>query len=275
MDFLMQRFWHTTVVRDDQHLLTASTSYMDAWVERRAVIQADINTLRIMEAWLERLGRPGDMSENHEHIDTLKGIEAYLGSGSDLRHALQGIKDVDERALFNDSVIGIVQAETFLYKERGYADADAYNNAWEEFYLDSCRYYSHLDRIKTTWGGYIGQATRSKNLFDRCKTQQLYKNDRGGYVINGSLIDSFHQVNSSLELDENMKVVAAFGQLLRCPDEVCRESAAQMENIIGRLMPTSKKQLAHLLGAGQGCVHLIDLAYDSIRTLELYRGETK
>jgi hypothetical protein len=102
----------------------------------------------------------------------------------------------------------------------------------------------------------------------------MYRDDKGGYVINGSLIDSFHQVNTHLELDKDMKVVAACGHLLRVPDAVCRESSLQMENIGSRLLPgMPKKELAHLLGAGQGCVHLIDLTYDSIKTLELYLNQ--
>ena len=271
MDFLMQRFWHTSVVRNDEHYLTAKTVYMDCRLECLAGMEGEVDTLKIKKAWVDRLGRPGKMAESREYIEGLKGVEAYLGGGARLRQALQVVKEELERSLFNDLVIGIVQAETFLYRERGYDSADDYNRAWEDFYLGSCRYYSNLDRIKTSWGNYVGLSGRVENLFDRCKSQQLYRDYKGYYIINGSLIDSFHQVNTSLELDENMKVTAAYGQLLRVPDEVCRESTSRMENIKGLLLPgMPKKELAHRLGAGQGCVHLIDLVYDGVKTLELY-----
>jgi len=271
MDFLIQRFWHTSVLRDDEHYLTAKTSYMDSLMERLAVMRLEVSTFIISEAWLGRLGGPGDMGEKREYIDSMKGVKAYLGSGSQLRRALHGIKDEHERSLFNDSVIGVVQAETFLYRERGYDNAAKYNQAWEDFYVGSCRYYSNLHRISTSWGDYIGFPGREENLFDRCKSQQLYRDDEGSYVINGSLIDSFHQVNTSLKLDNGMKVIAARSELLKVPDEVCRESADQMANVTGLLLPgIAKKELAGLLGAGQGCVHLIDLLYDSVKTLELY-----
>ncbi len=276
MEFLMQRIWHSSVVRENEQFLIVKTSYLDSLMERMAVMRVKAANLEIEEAWLERLGCPGDMAESREYIEGLKGVEAYLGSGSGLRAGLQGMKDEVERSLFNDTVIAIVQAETFLFRERGYSDAVVYSQAWEEFYVGSCRYYSNLDRVKITWGGYIGNTGREINLFDRGKSQQLYRDDKGCYVINGSLIDSFHQVNTHLELDEDMKVITACGHLLRVPDAVCRESSRQMENLKGRLLPgMSKKELAHLLGAGEGCVHLIDLTYDSVKTLELYLNEAK
>lgn len=276
MEFLMQRIWHSSVVREDEQYLTAKTTYLDSWMERIAVMRVKIAGLEIEEAWLEYLGRPGDMAENREYIEGLKGVEAYLGSGSGLRAGLKGIENEVERSLFNETVVNVVQAETFLFRERGYSDAVTYSQAWEEFYAGSCRYYSNLDRVKITWGGYIGKTGREINLFDRGKSQQLYRDNKGGYIINGSLIDSFHQVNTSLELDKDMKVTAAHSQLPRVPDAVCRESSLQMENLKGQLLPgMSKKELAHLLGAGQGCVHLIDLTYDNVKTLELYLNQGK
>ncbi|WP_157048957.1 DUF2889 domain-containing protein [Syntrophomonas palmitatica] len=272
----MQRIWHSSVVREDEHYLIAKTSYLDSLMERMAAMRVNSADLVIERAWLERLGRPGDMAESREYVEELKGVEAYLGSSSGLRTGLQGINNEAERSLFNDTVIAIVQAETFLFRERGYSDAAAYSRAWEEFYAGSCRYYSNLDRVKTTWGAYIGNSGREINLFDRGKSQQLYRDDDDNYIINGSLIDSFHQVNTRLELNKDMVVIAAHGHLLRVPDAVCRESALQMQNLKGRFIKgIAKKELAGLLGAGQGCVHLIDLVYDSVKTLELYLHQEK
>jgi hypothetical protein len=274
VEFLMQRIWYSSVVRQDEQYLIAKTSYLDSLMERMAVMRVKAANLEIEEAWLERLGRPGDMAESREYIEGLKGVEAYLGSSSGLRAGLQGIKDEVERSLFNDTVIAIVQAETFLFRERGYSDAVTYSQAWEKFYAGSCRYYSNLDRVKTTWGGYIGNSGREITLFDRGKSQQMYRDDKGGYIINGSLIDSFHQVSTHLEMDKDIQVITAYGQLLRVPDAVCRESGQQMENLKGQLLSgMPKRELARLLGAGQGCVHLIDLTYDSVKTLELYLNQ--
>lgn len=270
MECLMQRHWHTTIMRENEQHLMAETAYLDSRIERRAVMRVEIDSLKIVEAWLERLGRPGDMLEKREYIEGLQGVPAYLGSGSQLKKGMQEIEDEMERSLFNECVIGIVQAETFLFMERGYNSADEYSKSWEDFYAGSCRYYSNLDKIKVSWGDYIGRTGRKKNLFNRSKSQQLMRDEKGDLIINGSLIDSFHQVSSHLILDQDMKVISAQGQLLRAPDKVCFDAATAMNNLIGKsLKGTSKKELANLLGAGQGCVHLIDLVYDSVKTLQL------
>ncbi|MGI5879137.1 MAG: DUF2889 domain-containing protein [Syntrophomonadaceae bacterium] len=271
MECLMQRLWHTTILRENEQHIMAETAYLDSRIERRAVMRVETDSLETVEAWLERLGRPGNMLENREYIEGLKGVPAYLGSGSQLKKGMQEIKDELERSLFNECVIGIVQAETFLFNERGYSSADEYSKSWEEFYAGSCRYYSNLDKIKLSWGDYIGPTGRGLNLFNRSKSQQLMYDIKGDFIINGSLIDSFHQVSSHLVLDQDMKVISAHGQLLRAPDRVCFDAAAAMNNLIGISLPgINKKELANLLGAGQGCVHLIDLVYDSVKTVELY-----
>ncbi|MDD3852173.1 MAG: DUF2889 domain-containing protein [Syntrophomonadaceae bacterium] len=273
MECLMQRIWQTAILRENEQYLIAETSYLDSRIERKAVMRVEINSLKTVEAWLERLGRPGDMLEKREYIEGLKGVPAYLGSGSQLKKGMQDIQDELERSLFNECVIGIVQAETFLFNERGYSSADEYSKSWEEFYAGSCRYYSHLDKINISWGDYIGPTGRALNLFNRAKSQQLMRDDKGQFIINGSLIDSFHQMSSHLVLDQDMKLISAHGQLLRAPDKVCFEAAVNMNNLIGQsLNGISKKELANLLGAGQGCVHLIDLVYDSVKTLQLYRA---
>ena len=119
-------------------------------MERRAFLKVETSSLKITEAWLERPGQAGNMTESTIYIDSLQGVQAYLGSGPQLREALKSIGENLERTLFNDCVIGIVQAETFLFPERGYQDVDAYNNFWEKSYVGSCRYYSNLDQVKKT-----------------------------------------------------------------------------------------------------------------------------
>lgn len=269
-----QRHWHTTVVREGKKYITARTDYFDTRIERRAVMRVEIDSLKIAEAWLERWGRPGDMAEKCINIGSLKGIKAYLGNGRIIKAALQDAGDELERSLFNESVIAIVQAETFLFKERGYRDAEAYNQFWEKSYAGSCRYYSNLNQLKTSWVDFIGPSVRTVNLFNRGKSQQLLRDERGHYLINGSLIDTFHQLSSKLELDQQMKVITASGQLLRTPDQVCMPAAALIENLVGITLPgISKKELANILGAGQGCIHLIDLVYDSTQTLCFLQGQ--
>lgn len=271
MEFLFQRFWHSFAERQDEKYIIARTSYLDTRVEREIMLRIEAGSLAIEEAYLLRLGRPGMMADSREELKALKGIKAYLGSGPELRQAMRSVEDELERSLLNDTVVAVVQAESFLYRERGYNDAAEYTKAWEEFYVGSCRYYSNLERVKVSWGGFIGAHGRDSRLFDRCKTQLLSREDNGSYRINASLIDSFHHVTACLQFGEDLVLRQAWADMPRVPDKVCQESMGSISNIVGqKLLGMPKRELARLLEGGQGCVHLIDLLHDSGRTLELH-----
>lgn len=274
LDFLLQRHWFTSVRKKDEQSIIALTDYMDNHIERRAGMEVEMSSLKIIGAWLTRLGRAGNMAEETVHVDSLKGVEAYLGSGRQMKAALQNAGDELERSLFNDCVIGVVQAETFFFDQRGYPDAEAYNDFWEKAYAGSCRYYSNLELVQSSWADFIGGSPRQADLFSRSKSQQLIKNQQGNQIIAGSLVDTFHQMASWLEFDAAGKVRGASGQVLRAPDQVCRLAADLTENLVGlSLSGKSKKEVAELMGAGQGCIHLIDLVWESIQTLKRHQGE--
>ncbi len=89
-------------------------------------------------------------------------------------------------------------------------------------------------------------------------------------MVAGSLADSFHQMASFLQLDTEGKVIAASGELVRAPGEICFSAADFMDELRGiKLAGKSKKEIAGILGNSQGCIHLIDLVFDSVQTLDL------
>jgi len=264
MEFLQQCYWHTVVRREDEGTIIAQTDYSDSQVERRAVIRVDISSFSIIEARLERIGRPGDMAEKCHQIENLKGIKAYMGSGRQLREALQDAGDELERSLFNEAVICTVQAETFLFQERGFDDAASYIEFWEKYYAGSCYYYSHLDKVGTSWVDFVGPALRQTDLFNRFKSQQVMRDEKGDYLVLGNLNDTFHQMSTYIIVNQQLQVTQAYGQLIRTPDAVCLSAASLADNLPGTdLSCISKKELAMTLGAGQGCTHIIDLIWDS------------
>jgi hypothetical protein len=118
---------------------------------------------------------------------------------------------------------------------------------------------------------YIGDSLRREYLFDRFKTQHLLTTGEEYWLI-GSLNDSFHQVSTVLQLAKSdQRIKAAWGELLKAPDKVCKEASNYVQNLIGiNIAQISKKELAHRLGAQYGCVHLIDTIFDSGETLRLY-----
>jgi hypothetical protein len=277
MEFLLQRFWHISVVREAEKYIKSTAVYSDSGEEIAMVFKVDVHDFVIREAYLRCLGGPGNMAERRIPLPGLVGVSAYLGSGSELRQGLNNIPGEGARSLVrsvvNETVTSLVQAETFLYRERGYTSLSDYSQAWDQFYAGSCRFYSNLDRTKVSWGDYIGDNIREVQLFDRFKSQQLYRNSAGNYLVTGTLVDSFHHMSTWLEIQgEGLQVVRAEGEIIRVPDDVCRESSRYLNNLKGiKLSGLRKKEMAELLGTGQGCVHFIDLIYDSVRTIGRYR----
>lgn len=271
MEFLFQRSWHVQVERTANNIITSSCHYLDSVEEKTVVLQVNIKDFSIERAELIKLRHAKQFTQTVIDIPEIKGVTAYLGSGPEVRKALASLLSSQERELFNQCIIGAFQGETFIFKERGFTTAHQYTQAGEEFMRGTCRYYSNLDRITNSWSDYIGEPERNDYLFNRFKNQQLMATDEEYWLI-GSLSDTFHQVNTCLRLRRTDQCVKdAQGQLLRAPDQVCRESNSYLPDLTGiDILQPNKKELARRLGGQSGCVHLIDLIFDSAETLRMY-----
>ena len=182
------------------------------------------------------------------------------------------LKDPLAIALFSETIKGIIQAETFLLNERGFPSEEAYETKWMEFYSGSCRFFSNLDKATQSWYDHVGESKREGNLFVRFKTQSIFELGENRFLLTGNLSDSFHEVNVLLKLAGSI-VEEADGVLLRTPDPICRDATVFLSNLHGiNLSGIRKKELAGILGKGQGCVHLIDLVSDCAYILE-HKGD--
>lgn len=136
MNCLMQRFYRTSVKKGNNNLLAAETSYFEGDMDVIAQLFLNENSFEIAEAYLET----HDLCTGCiQPVPELYGIEAYLETGRQLRQALEGRYDKRASELFAETVRGIIQAETFLYRERGYASPAEYSKYWETMYAGSCQ----------------------------------------------------------------------------------------------------------------------------------------
>lgn len=243
--------------------LNAQTMYCGTDREVGTRLRVDLVSFKILEATLENHSPPVTIMD----IPQIRGIEAYLKSGPAIRDALAHL-DYFPRELFAETIRGIIQAETFLYKERGFASASEYNEHWNKTFANSCRYYSNLDRITQKWVDYADYM-RTGNLFNRFKTQSVYAiNDKGGYFIVATFCDSFHELSIEIETDNSLVITKANSTLLRAPDNVCREATVFLQQLPGHgTASLDKKKIAALLGKGDGCVHIIDTVYDALTSV--------
>ncbi|MDW7673360.1 MAG: DUF2889 domain-containing protein [Bacillota bacterium] len=269
MDCLSQRKIHTFVTKGDNGKLLATTNYSDNNSEIIARLTVNENTFVVVNASIEK---HDSNNESIKSVEELVGLEAYFGSGKHLREALER-RDSLEVSLFTDTVRGIIQAETYLLKERGFSSPQEYSSYWDKIYLNSCGYYSNLDKVASCWDQQEGAKERSGHLFLRFKTYLLYGLASGGYVVISSLKDSFHNINVTMEVDESFLKVQ--GKMLRVPDQVCRNCTKYLQNLIGiKALELPKKELAQVLGKGQGCIHLVDLVDEGVATLKMHLRES-
>lgn len=269
MKFLQQRNFYTTV-REQGDKLLGETVLQDNGSELVARMLTGRSSFTVEDAALETYGPAG---EKNIKIPALVGKEAYLGAGNALKGALAGQSELVSD-LFKETVKGIIQAETFLYSERGFASAAEYDEHWNRIYFESCRYYSNLDRVTCQWDEHVGPAGRNRKglLFVRAKTYSLCGSDDGKYTVTGIFKDSFHEMSAVLNF--NGLMAECGGDIVRVPDAVCKEAAVYLPLLAGTdPITVTKKELALLLGGGQGCVHLQDLVYDAVQLFKHHTGK--
>ncbi len=253
--------WHTSVHVHGRDSLYGRTVFLSTGLECAASLRVSTGTFHIEKArWEIYRGPDGPLSRE---IDGLTGVEAYLGSGNALRQSVLGEYGEKALSLFSETVRGIIQAETFVFTERGYEDAKSYDEYWEKMYLNTCRYYSNLDRTSRRWEEHVAEQKRYNNLFNRFKSVSVAE-DNHTFFASASLSDSFHEVGLNLTLDKDDETVTLiYCGLLRAPDPVCFEAGEFAQNLFGRrLTAMSKKEIATALAGGQGCVHIIDICHD-------------
>ncbi|MGE4274156.1 MAG: DUF2889 domain-containing protein [Desulfitobacterium sp.] len=269
MKNLFRRNWYTEVCHSGTNLLKAKTSYIDSFQEIIAHLVVDVNSFKIKEAYLEKLRSFESINVITQQVEPLIDKEINYGFSSALKEATEFLENPLATTLFAETIKGIIQAQNFLFEECGYASLEEYDTHRCRELACSCRYFSTLDRITQCWYEKIGNKRRN-TVFMRFKTQSLFALKKGQYFLTGNLRDSLHEVNASIRIGDFL-VEEATGELLRSPDPVCREAAEFMGNLKGvNLKGKTKKEIALLLGKGQGCVHLIDLVDDCTHIFEIF-----
>lgn len=268
---LFQRNWYTEVCHNDTYMLKAKTNYIDTYRETVAHLAADINSFVIKDAFLEEISSIESVNYSTRQVTPLNGAEAYHGSGAALKKAGEILKDPIAVALFAETIKGFIQAQNFLFKERGYESIEDYSSKRVKALAGTCRYFSNLDRATTSWNDNIGGGQRGISVFTRFKTQRFFDLGEDRYLLTGSLSDSLHEVNVRLTL-KGVKVIEAEGEFLRTPDHLCYEAATLVNNLAGvNLREITKREITGILGDSQGCVHVVDLVNDCAQILELYK----
>lgn len=263
MELLFQEQTGCNVRWADQTTVKSEVMRLSTSEEMRAQLLVNVDTFHIEKAEWESYRQGTHYKNENRRIQALEGTAAYFGIGPVLARAFPSPNDQSIRSMFAECVKGMIQAETYLYHHRGFADSTAYQKNWDTTHPGTCLYYSNLDSVDRRWFEYIGPEIRTGHLFQRGKSVAVWKDELGGAKVTGSFLDSFHELGLTMDCSPTGSIIACRGNFLRAPGRICFETAAKAASCVGmKLQDTGKTKLAKCLGGAHGCAHLLDLAHD-------------
>ncbi len=267
---LHQESYFCTVNRARSGEIKSETRYLGPDMEASSQLVIDIPSYTINEASWEICRSPGDNFNGWGFLPELKGVGAHFGAGKHLKFlADKGESGELIKELVAECIRGAIQAETYLFKERGFPTEEDYEQHWSKVFGVSCRYCCFHDRTERSWFEYIGDYKRKHFLFNRNKTVIISRQDDGSISAAGAFIDSFHELSIRLVFDEkNGKIISAGGNFLRAPDKVCFENESHLLLLTGNsVFDLRKKEVAAVAGGKEGCFHLVDIVTDVLNAV--------
>jgi hypothetical protein len=253
----------SSFLREDGGVVRTSTTYLSHKAEYMAEMTVDAGSFRILGGqWEVSRPAPGMVCGREPFPESMLDREAYLSFK--FPEDVGGIMPKRIVRIVRDCVRGLVQAETYLLPERGFADDKAYDDFFDEVYVGGCRAYSHPHEDEETWMQYAGAYRRTRGIFNRYKTFLIERDPAAGLIlVSGALSDSFH------EMHVRFAASAASGEILssgatfkRAPMGICFSCGGLADGLVGLSLPLGKGDLAELTAGAEGCSHLFDLLCD-------------
>lgn len=272
IEILYNSNYFSTVKTISGDRLLSESFWVSTDFEATARLITDLRSFLIKEAQWEICRSPEGRMDGVRELPELVGVEAYFSIGETLRRVVE--KDIGggiARELLAECVKGLIQAEPHIFLARGYPSAKAYEDYWDEMYVNACRYYSNLDRIMVRWGDHIYDYQRTQNLFNRALDYRVCRQDNGYLAVSGSFSDSVHELGLFAELNGEGVIVSCEGAFLRASGPVCLENKEHLHKLTGKkIADMGKKEIGGLVGGPQGCDHLVELVHGLSRTLSAY-----
>lgn len=243
--------------------IRCKTVFLSTHFEAMTYMVAETKAYQIQEAGWEVMRTEDSSLLGAGRLPQLNGCEAYFNAGPKI-HGLEAPGITAEiKELLLECIRGIIQAECYLFPERGYRDRKEYMDSWNENNAGTCLHFSHLEQHTRTWFDYIGDHIRSQNLFNRNKSYRIWDEGKGSsaFQITGTFCDSFHEMNASLCISKDTgNIEACQLSLMRAPGPFCFELASYGERLVDEnIRQLTKKKIAGILGGGLGCFHFVDL----------------
>lgn len=274
MELIYQRFWHSKVSRIEKDKVVSITDFLDTYSEIRTVLEIGIKDFLISDAFVETFRQKGhNLEEALTYHPPIQGIKAYFGAGRPVKEAMNTHPQFTEPVLEN--IMAVIQAEAYLYQEKGFETPQAYDDFWDEIAKGSCKYYSNREQVQEMFMDTIQPKQRSSKLFGRYRNVAVFSKGNDKLQVNINFSDSFHEMAIIFTCQgKEFNVSEVQGWMLRCPDRVCRQAVLDLQGIIGLdLAAAREKDITKRTGGGQGCTHLGLMMVDAAKALQTVRFE--
>lgn len=247
----------------------SSSIYLDRNLEMHGYICADIRSYEIRDAWCETVKSCGNVKTGFVGLEFMKGMNAHIeGKRKALRH-LKSSYDPKVRYLMEQCFNGLIQAESYVYRERGFKDKECYNKYWDILEENGCRMYRYPSETDLRWMDYIPQYERKHFLFSRFKNFELERNGdlcRG----RGHFSDSYHELCAEIVHDRKSELIKECDIMyVRAPGAACFGNDAHGKKLEGmKLSELTGADIVDMFGRSEGCYHLVEILKDLIRLLK-------
>jgi hypothetical protein len=252
-----------------ENALLSKTILINREWEIEARLLVEISSFRIECAEVEANKAPEEVELGIQVTNALKGMKGYIEGKKELNRLLEFPGGEMLKYLFNQCINGLIQAETYVYKERGFANREDYDVYWDKLEENGCRMYSHIDPKDCKWMDYVKPKEKQRNLFNRFKTYNIARNSEDKIVARASFSDSYHELNIEiLFLEESGIVENCQICLSRAPGKACFENKCHETQLVGKnIYHLKKTDIIKLLGQSEGCYHLVDITADLLQAI--------
>ncbi len=246
----------------------SSSIYLDRNQEIRGYIMADIESYLIEDAWCETVKSPDAGRTGIVSLDFMKGMNGHIDGKRKAAGILKSSYDPEIRYLMIQCINGLIQAESYLYRERGFKSREHYNEYWDMLEKNGCRMYSHPSEKDLRWMDYIPQYERKRLLFSRFKNFEIEQ--RGDLCKGrGRFIDSYHELYAEITFDCNSGLLGGCDiSYVRAPGESCFSNASHGGKLEGmKLSELTDRHIVDMFGRSEGCYHLVEILKDLFNLL--------
>jgi len=255
-------------------LVFAKAIILSKEFEASAWLAVGVSDYVIREADWEISKAPPTVPKGKGVANEAIGVRANTGIGRALVQLTEANGGILIKSLIFECVKGLMQAETYLFSERGYASEEAYEAYWMDKESNGCRFYTHPSQDKYGWFEHVGPYKRSGNLFNRCKSYQLSSHGTD-LTLHGTFHDSYHEMAGEISFDEATgRIYDCSLSMFRAPGSSCLETTIYGADFVGEnIYDLTRKQVVNLVGGAKGCYHLTDLLADMLPLILEHKPE--